>query len=52
MSQEALDECTGTGVLLCQSAVLIAELVILLDLDGDLTFKLANVLCVELVPFE
>jgi hypothetical protein len=47
--QEALDECAGTGVLLRQSAVLIAELVVLLDLDGDLTFKLANVFCVELV---
>ena len=50
--QEALDECAGTGVLLRQSAVLIAELVVLLDLDGDLTFELANVFYIKLVSFE
>ena len=50
--QEALDECAGTGVLLRQSTVLIAELVVLLNLDGDLTLKLANVLCIELVSFK
>ena len=52
MPQEALDECAGTGILLRQGAVLIAELVVLLDLDGDLTFELANVFYIKLVSFE
>jgi hypothetical protein len=50
--QEALDECAGAGVLLRQSAVLIAQLVVLLDLDGDLTFELTNIFYIKLVSFE
>jgi hypothetical protein len=49
VAEQTLNERARAGVLLAEKAVLGAEVVCLLDLDGDFAFELANVLCSLLV---
>ena len=49
MAEQALNEGTGPGVLLAEKTVLGAEVVCLLDLDGDFAFELADVFWLLLV---
>jgi hypothetical protein len=45
VAEQALDEGTRTGVLLPEEAVLSAEIVGFLDLDGNFALELADVFC-------
>ena len=49
MTEESLDQSSVTLILLQQGGVLATEVGILLRLQGDFAFELANVLCITSV---